>query len=150
MKVYKSLTTERILSVKETDNSFKKAKIKSSDDAYEYMKRFWNDDIELYESFFILLLNRSNNTIGYAKISQGGVAGTVIDKKIIAKYAVDTLASGVILAHNHPSGELRVSDADKKVTREIKEALKTLDIAVLDHIIITKDRYTSFNDEGLL
>ena len=149
MKEYKSLTTERVLSVKETNASFKKAKIESSKNAYNYIKRFWGDDIELFESFFILLLNRSNNTIGYAKISQGGITGTVVDKKIIAKYAIDTLASGIILAHNHPSGNIEPSNSDIKITNEIKEVLNIIDVTLLDHIILTKDTFTSFADDGL-
>lgn len=95
-------------------------------------------------------MNRSNNTIGYAKISQGGVAGTVVDVKIIAKYAIDTLASSVILAHNHPSGNTQPSRADKDITQKIKDSLKLFDISVLDHIILTEDEYFSFADEGLI
>jgi len=149
MKEYKSLTTERVLSVKETNVSFKKAKISSSKDGYNYIKRFWSDDIELFESFFILLLNRANNTIGYAKISQGGITGTVVDKKIIAKYAIDTLASRIIVAHNHPSGNTQPSNPDIKITNEIKEVLNIIDVTLLDHLIITKENYTSFADDGL-
>ena len=74
----------------------------------------------IYESVFILLLNRHNNTIGYAKISQGGVTGTVIDVKIIAKYIIDSLASGLILAHNHPSGNTRASSEDINITNKVK------------------------------
>jgi DNA repair protein RadC len=150
MKKYKGLTKERIITVKESNAYFNKAKIQSSQDAYEYIKPFWSDDIEIYESFFILLLNRSNNTIGYAKISQGGITGTIVDKKIIAKYAIDTLASGIILAHNHPSGNEQPSDADQKITDDIKGVLNIIDVTLLDHIILTKDTFTSFADDGLL
>jgi DNA repair protein RadC len=78
------------------------------------------------------------------------VAGTVVDIKLIAKYAIDCLASGVILAHNHPSGNLKPSNEDLAITKRIKEGLKTLDIQVLDHIILTSDGYLSFGDEGIL
>jgi DNA repair protein RadC len=99
---------------------------------------------------YILLLDRSHHTIGYAKISQGGVSGTVVDTRIVAKFAIDSLASGIILAHNHPSGNLKPSNADETITNKIKTGLGYFDIQVLDHIIVTEDAYTSFADEGLL
>lgn len=100
---------------------------------------------------FILLLNRANNTIGYAKISQGGVAGTVVDPKIIAKYAVEALASGVIICHNHPSGNLKPSLTDDDLTNRIKQGMKFLDIPLLDHLIINDmGGYYSYADEGRL
>ena len=129
---------------------FPRAKITGSKDSETYIRQFYFDDLEVYESFFILLLNRSNNTIGYAKISQGGVSGTVVDVKIIAKYAVESLAAAVILAHNHPSGNLTPSDADIQITTRIQSALKTLDIQCLDHIILTAENYFSFTDNGLI
>lgn len=124
--------------------------ITSSRDCYEALRGFYGDDINLYESFFILLLNRRNETIGYAKISQGGIAGTVVDPKLVAKYAVDSLASSVIIAHNHPSGSLRPSSADLEITKKIKAGLKLLEINLLDHVILTNDNYYSFLDEGLI
>ncbi len=134
------------LTVKESESEFKKVKITSSKDAYQVIKQFYHEDIEIYESFFILLLNRANETTGYAKISQGGITGTVVDTKIIAKYCIDTLASSVVLAHNHPSGNLSPSDADNKITLKIKKALEYIDTVVLDHLIITKKDYYSFAD----
>jgi len=138
------------LKAKKTPSNFEKVKIISSNDAFKVIKQFYFDDIDIFESFFILCLNRNNQTIAYAKISQGGVAGTVVDIKLIAKYAIDCLASGVILAHNHPSGDLKPSNEDLAITKRIKEGLKTLDIQVLDHIILTSDGYLSFGDEGIL
>ena len=88
--------------------------------------------------------------IGYAKISQGGIVGTVIDATIIAKYCVEALATSVILAHNHPSGGLVPSQQDKDITRKIKDTLKIFDCNVLDHIILTEDSFFSFADEGLM
>lgn len=129
---------------------FPRAKIFGSKDSETYIRQFYFDDIEVYESFFILLLNRNNATIGYAKISQGGVSGTVVDVKIICKYAVESLATSVILAHNHPSGNLTPSDADSQITARVKSALKTLDIQCLDHIILTADSYFSFADNGVM
>ena len=138
------------LKAKKTPSNFEKVKIISSNDAFKVIKQFYFDDIDIFESFFILCLNRNNQTIAYAKISQGGVAGTVVDIKLIAKYAIDCLASGVILAHNHPSGNLKASNEDLAITKRIKEGLKILDIQVLDHIILTSDGYLSFGDEGIL
>lgn len=136
--------------LKATDSEFNKVKITSSETAEKYIRQFYGDDLEIFESFFILLLNRANETIGYAKISQGGIVGTVVDKKILLKYVVESLASGVILAHNHPSGNTNPSDADLKITREIKELCNLIDSPVLDHIILTADSYYSFADNGKL
>ncbi len=138
------------LKAKKTPSNFEKVKIVSSKDAFNVIKQFYFDDIDIFESFFILCLNRNNQTIAYAKISQGGVTGTVVDIKLIAKYAIDCLASGVILAHNHPSGNLKPSNEDLAITKKVKEGLKILDISVLDHIILTSDGYLSFGDEGIL
>ncbi len=138
------------LKAKKTPSNFEKVKIISSNDAFKVIKQFYFDDIDIFESFFILCLNRNNQTIAYAKISQGGLAGTVVDIKLIAKYAIDCLASGVILAHNHPSGDLKPSNEDLAITKRIKEGLKILDISVLDHLILTSQGYLSFGDEGIL
>ena len=138
------------LRAKKTPTNFEKVKIVSSKDAFKVISQFYFDDIDIFESFFILCLNRNNQTIAYAKISQGGVSGTVVDIKLIAKYAIDCLASGVILAHNHPSGNLKPSPEDIKITERAREALKILDIKVLDHVILTSDGYYSFGDEGII
>ena len=138
------------LKAKKTPSNFEKVKIVSSKDAFKVIKQFYFDDIDIFESFFILCLNRNNQTIAYAKISQGGVNGTVVDIKLIAKYAIDCLASGVILAHNHPSGNLKPSNEDLAITKKVKEGLKILDIQVLDHLILTSQGYLSFGDEGIL
>jgi DNA repair protein RadC len=142
--------TAPLYTIKKNESTFENIVIKSSDDSHRFIKQFYGDDLEVYESFFILLLNRKNATTGYAKISQGGIAGTLVDVKIVAKYAVDSLASAVVLAHNHPSGNLNPSGADIELTKKIKSALSLLDIVVLDHIILTKDSYYSFADEGMM
>lgn len=103
-----------------------------------------------HEEFWILLLNRSNTVIDKFMVSQGGISGTVIDVKIIMKTALEKLTSSMILCHNHPSGNLKASDADKKVTQKIKEAAELMEISVLDHVIIAHDQYLSFADEGML
>lgn len=136
--------------LKANDTNFPKVKITGSNEAKIFAMQFFGDDIEIYESFFLILLNRANNTIGYVKISQGGVCGTVVDVKIIAKYAIESLCSSVILIHNHPSGNTAPSGADKTITSKIKDGLKLFDISVLDHLILTSESYFSFADEGLI
>ena len=145
-KTYKSTISE--YSLKYTKSQIQKTKVTTSESASNVIRKFYFDDINIYESFFILLLNRANNTTGFAKISQGGTAGTVVDIKIIAKYAVESLSSAVIICHNHPSGDKRTSDADVNSTRRIKDALLLLDIKLIDHIIITENDFYSFADNG--
>jgi DNA repair protein RadC len=124
--------------------------IRCSKDSADFIRQFYFGDIDVYESFFVILLNNANQVFGYSKISQGGIVGTVVDVKLISKYIVDTLASGIIIAHNHPSGTLRPSDADMKITNSIKTAARVFDCKLLDHIILTSDGYYSFTDEGIL
>lgn len=148
MKTYqKSLP---LITLKKTKTDFPCVKIVTSREASEFIRNFYSDDLGIFESFFILLLNRNNNTIGYAKISQGGIVGTVIDATIIAKYCLEALAKSVILAHNHPSGNLVPSEADKEITKKIVATLKIFDCTVLDHVILTEESYFSFADEGLM
>jgi DNA repair protein RadC len=154
MKTYKSNSKTYNLVPVKTD--VPKAKILSSRDINEYVRQFYGSDIEIVESFFIVLLNNQNNTIGWVKISQGGITGTLVDIRILAKYVLDALATAVILVHNHPSGTLRPSNADKDLTKKIKDGLGLLDVKVLDHLIVVpKDSndqrdYFSFADEGIL
>ncbi len=103
-----------------------------------------------HEEFWVLYLNRSNKIIQRERISVGGVAGTIADIKIIFKRAVELLASGIILIHNHPSGNLQPSVADKQLTEKVVKAGKVLEVAALDHLIITDAGYYSFADEGLI
>lgn len=136
--------------LKKIQTDFPKVKITTQQQCADFIRQFYSDDIEIYESFFLLMLNRNNSTTGFAKISQGGTTGTFVDVKIIAKYAVDNLASGVILAHNHPSGNLTPSAQDIEITKKVKTALSYLDIQVIDHIILASNGYTSLNQEGLI
>jgi len=125
-----------------------KNKVTGSKDVYDLIKA---DLLDIsHEEFWILLLNRANRVIKKAQVSQGGVAGTVADPKIIFKLALDELASGIILAHNHPSGNLTASQADLDLTKKLKDAGKLLDIQVLDHLIVAGQKYFSFADEGLM
>jgi DNA repair protein RadC len=104
----------------------------------------------LHEEFWILFLNRSNRVISRMKLSQGGVSGTVTDVRIVMKKAIENLASGIIVCHNHPSGNLNPSESDTKITQKIKEAGNLMDIQLLDHLIISDKDYYSFADNGLL
>jgi DNA repair protein RadC len=144
------MKTTALYELKKNQTDFQKKKITSSTLSNEFIRQFYLDDIEIYESFFLLLLNNQNQTIGYAKISQGGITGTVVDVRIVAKYVVDSLATGIILAHNHPSGTLSPSEADKQITEKIKQAMYFFDVKVLDHIILTADSYFSFADNNIL
>ncbi|HEY0655267.1 MAG TPA: DNA repair protein RadC [Chryseosolibacter sp.] len=123
-------------------------KVTASKDIFNLMKgRF----IDLaHEEFWVILLNRGNRVIRKQQISQGGVAGTVADPKIIFKAALDELACGIILAHNHPSGNITPSQQDIDLTKKLKEAGKLLEIQVLDHLIFAGAKYYSFADEGAL
>lgn len=103
-----------------------------------------------HEEFHVLLLNRANTVIKRIRISQGGVNGTVVDSRLIFKPAIDMLASGLILAHNHPSGKVKPSQSDIHLTKKLKEAGKVLDINILDHLIIGHKTYYSFADEGII
>lgn len=106
------------------------------------------DTIEIYETVIVIFLNNSNKMIGWVKHSQGGITGTIIDKRIICATALKCLATSVIISHNHPSGTLIPSSADLKITKELKECFKLFDINFLDHMIITEDSYYSFRDNG--
>lgn len=126
----------------------KRAQISSSLEAYKVIGPQLRD--LPYEEFWLLLLSSSNKLIKRILISQGGVTATVVDSKIIWKHAVESLASSMILVHNHPSGNLKPSRQDIDLTNKIAEASKFMDIRVNDHIIIGEDSYFSFADEGLL
>jgi len=103
-----------------------------------------------HEEFWILFLNRSNRVINRMKLSQGGISGTVTDVRMVMKKAIEYLASGIIVCHNHPSGNLNPSESDSKITQKIKEAGNLMDIQLLDHLIISDKDYYSFADNGLL
>ena len=122
--------------------------IKCSTDIYNMM-RAKLERLE-YEEFWVLYLSRSNRVIYEECMSKGGVSGTVTDIRLILKRAIELLASGIILVHNHPSGNLRPSPDDDRITTKAKEAAKLLDINVLDHLIITPTSYFSYNDNGRL
>jgi DNA repair protein RadC len=137
----------KLLELKKLQSNFPAKQITSSKESSDFIRQFYGDDIEIFESCFILLLN-NNTTIGYAKISQGGISSTIVDVRIVAKYAIDSLATGVILCHNHPSGSIAPSHQDINLTEKLLQGLRILDIRLLDHVILTKDSYYSFSDNG--
>ncbi len=125
-----------------------KVVIRSSTDIFEHLQPLLGD--LQHEEFWVIYLNKGNRVIDKERVSAGGVAGTVVDVKIILKQALQKLASGIILAHNHPSGNMQPSDADISVTRKLKEAAKLMEIHILDHLIVGDSAYYSFADNGLL
>ncbi|MEH6658585.1 JAB domain-containing protein [Leeuwenhoekiella marinoflava] len=127
-------------------------KITSSSLAAKVVFENWDrNTIAVYESFKILLLNNSNKVKGIYQISQGGITGTLVDLRLLFAVALKSLSVALILVHNHPSGTLRPSEADKSLTRKIKSAAEFLDIKILDHLILNpQGEYYSFADEGIL
>lgn len=126
--------------------------IRSSLDAYNILIANWDEQtIELYEEFYILLLDRSNRVLGRYLVSQGGMAGTVVDAKMVFACALKCKAHALILSHNHPSSTLKPSQADINLTKKLTQGGELLDIAVLDHLIISPEGgYYSFADEGIM
>jgi len=126
-------------------------KITSSKDAYEILLENWDEDkLEFVEQFKVLLLNRANKVLGIYELSTGGVSGTVADPKLVFAAAIKANASAMILAHNHPSGQVKPSQADINLTKKLVGGGRLLEIPVLDHIIVTGEESYSFADEGLL
>lgn len=123
-------------------------KISGSEHAVECMRPFFEPFMEHHEEFYVLMMNRANHALGFHKVGQGGLAGTVADVRIIFQAALLANASAMILFHNHPSGNKTPSEADDRMTRQIAEAGKLLDIKVLDHCIFTFDGYYSYADNG--
>ena len=129
-------------------DSQEKPRVTGSKDAFELLK---GDLMDLpHEEFWVILLNRANRMMKKKKVSEGGVSGTVADPKIIFKFALEELASGVIVVHNHPSGNLAASQSDIDLTKKLKEAGQFLEVQLLDHLIIAGQKYYSFADEGII
>lgn len=125
--------------------------VTSSSDTYQILLHYWNPDkIDLLEEFKVLYLNRSNRVLQIVPLSQGGLTGTVADPRLILAGALRVAACSIILAHNHPSANLKPSKADEELTKKIKQAAAFHDIQVLDHLIISSEGYFSFSDMGLL
>jgi DNA repair protein RadC len=127
-----------------------KPMVKTSKDAFtELYKFFPEDSIALQERFIAMYVNRGNRILGVFDMAKGGITSTVVDLRLLISVALKTVATGIILCHNHPSGNLQPSSHDISLTKKIKEACSHFDIQVLDHIVITPDgNYFSFADEG--
>ncbi|WP_298511073.1 JAB domain-containing protein [uncultured Kordia sp.] len=126
-------------------------KISSALRAYQLFRANWDDmTINLFEEFKILLLDRNNQCMGIVPIAKGGVSGVTVDPKLIFASALKARACGIILGHNHPSGGLKASSADKAITRKIVQGAHYLDISILDHLIVTDDEYYSMADDNLV
>lgn len=126
-------------------------KISSSEMAYKILLESWDHNtIELQETVKVMLLNRANIVLGIYEVSKGGISGTIVDIRLILGVALKCSALGIILAHNHPSGNLLPSEADKTITKRLREASTLMDISLLDHLIVSKMEYYSFADSGTL
>lgn len=139
------------IKVSYSTNNSSKIKITSVNKAYELLLSSWDMGIiELQEEFKVLLLNRSNEVLGIYPLSKGGITGTVADSRLIFAVALKCNATGIIICHNHPSGKLLPSEADINLTKKIKKCADFLDISLIDHIIVTKNGFYSFSNEGKL
>ena len=148
----KDKVNEISISYKEKIRTIESKSVKSSEAAAKLFFESWNTDtIGFQETFKVLLLNNANKIKGVYQLSTGSLTGTVIDMRILFAVIIKTLSVNVILAHNHPSGQLLPSEADKKLTQKIKSAAEFFDVNVLDHLIITPSgNYYSFADNGLI
>ncbi|HLY69981.1 MAG TPA: JAB domain-containing protein [Puia sp.] len=131
--------------------ALQKPRIANSNDAYrQFMQLLDIERLNIQEEVAALFLNRGNRVIGGYKLGIGGITGAVVDIRIILGIALKCLATGLMLCHTHPSGELKPSAADKEVTERLKQAAKLMDISQLDHLVVTAEGYFSFEDEGIL
>jgi DNA repair proteins len=148
------MNTETTVSeIQVTYHPFKisQTKLTMSTDVIDVIRTIWDTGIiEMQEEVKILFVNSSNTVIGFYSLSRGGITSSLVDIRLILSVALKCLATGLILVHNHPGGNLNPSSADLAIVKKLNTACKLLDIALLDSIIITKESYTSFNDEGLL
>ena len=128
-----------------------KIKVMGSSEVYQVLKANWDlDTIELQEEFKILLLNQGNQVLGIKSMFKGGINTCSIDVRLIMGMALKANASALVITHNHPSGNLNASESDKRITSKIKECCELFDVRLLDHIIMVKNSYLSFADEGIL
>lgn len=144
-------TTVSEIQVTYHPSKISETKLTISSDVVEIIRTIWdNGIIEMQEEVKVLFVNSSNTIIGFYSLSKGGITSSLVDIRLILSVALKCLATGLILVHNHPGGNLNPSSADISIVKKLKTACKLLDISFLDSIIITKESYTSFNDEGLL
>lgn len=141
----------REIKVSYSNQGGKKITVKNSETVFEVALSHWDKNIiEFQEEVKLMLLNRANVILGIYDLSKGGVASCTVDLKIILSVTLKANASSIVLLHNHPSGKLLPSESDKLLTRKLKEACEVVDLVLLDHLIITKDSFYSFNDNNIL
>lgn len=146
-----TIASEIELTYKSKVKASERPLIKDSKDAYEIFLKIWDEGkMDLQEEFKVLFLNRANRVLAVYQVSTGGITGTVADPRLIFTAALKCNCVSLVLAHNHPSGNLKPSRHDEDLTQKIKNAGLLLDIKVIDHIIISSEGYLSFADEGLL
>lgn len=147
-----NIVSEIELSYKSKVKNSERKQISKSTEAVNIFRSIehYNNNMNLYECFYTMYLSRSNKVLSVMMISEGGTSGTVIDVKKILSPAILQNASGIILSHNHPSGNIQPSQTDKQITDKIKQASQLMDINILDHIIITDESFYSFADEGII
>ena len=137
------------LTYRNKQKASERPKVSSSLEAYSILKESWSDQIALCEEFNVLLLDRSNKVMAFCQLFKGGISATVVDLKIVFATALKARASSMIIAHNHPSGNLKPSTQDVSLTRKFKQAAELLEIKLLDHLILSPDdNYYSFADNG--
>jgi DNA repair protein RadC len=145
---FSSKVAEVQMSYRNPVKASERVKITKSNDAYQLLLESWDSTIELYESFKILMLNKANKVLGISTVGEGGVSSCIVDPKRVFTTALLTNCCSIILCHNHPSGNIQPSEADRLITKKIQSAGTFLDIAVLDSLIITPETYYSFADNG--
>ncbi|WP_297334340.1 JAB domain-containing protein [Flavobacterium sp.] len=139
------------IKVSYTTNQPDKVRLTNFKDTYQFILSHWDMNIiEYQEESKIILLNRGNGILGIYQLSKGGISGTIVDLRIVLAVALKCNASGIILVHNHPSGNIQPSQADKKITKRLKQACELLELNLIDHLIISKQDCLSFAQEGLL
>ena len=149
MKEYESYMSE--ITLKYKASGVVTTQIKGSNDSYQLLKQMYDEDtLEYCESSIVIYLNQANRSIGWQKLSQGGISGTVVDVRMILVTALNCGATGIIVSHNHPSGALKASEQDDTLTKKLNEACKIMDLRLLDHVIVTSKGYYSYVDEGKL
>jgi len=147
MKKYKFPKIKVKVSVTKGD----KVTITSPEKMVEVMRSIFDADTILWtEEVIMVCLNRANDVVGYYRVSSGGFSGTVLDPRVVMTIALNNASSSIILAHNHPSGNLKPSEGDKAITEKIRKACAFFDMNLLDHLIITDESYLSFKEEGLI
>jgi len=149
MKTFKSKLRE-VTAVYKPNDSVQNVKITNSKDVNDFVRTIYPVEINIREAMLVLYLNNSNRTMGYSIAGIGGITATVVDIRLILRDALLTQSTNIILVHNHPSGSLTPSEADRQMTDKVKKAAEVMDIKLLDHLILTEDTYYSFAEYGVL